>query len=40
MIQATVNMLSFDDLEEAYNKLLGVPQLEVLKIKNKLNTEL
>jgi len=40
MIRATVILLSIGDLFEAYNILLSVPYLEVVKIKNKLDTEL
>ena len=40
MIRAMVILNSFDDIEKGYERLLSVPFLEVVKIKNKLHTDL
>ena len=40
MIRATVILLSINDVKEAFTHLESVPYLEIVKIKNKLATEL
>ena len=40
MIRATVILLTIEDMESAYLQLETIPGLKVLKVKNKLDSEL
>ena len=40
MIRATVILYSINELQDVYSELLKIPALDVMKVKNKLDTEL
>ena len=40
MIRATVILYSINELQDVYSELLKIPDLDVMKVKNKLDTEL